>query len=137
MKKEKKYSLKYCQLLNRPEENIMIDTNVIETKEDWWLFLDLHWDRMVKIINNTLELDSYNNFFQRKMKRYNKFVTKESLIKLKEERNPDIINILILTIASLNKEYHDNEILEVFDILIDTYDKVIAKNERISLHKKR
>jgi len=115
----------------------MIDTNVIETKEDWWLFLDLHWDRMVKIINNTLELDSYNNFFQRKMKRYNKFVTKESLIKLKEERNPDIINILILTIASLNKEYHDNEILEVFDILIDTYDKVIAKNERISLHKKR
>ena len=137
MKKEKKYSFKYCQLLNRPEENIMIDTNVIETKEDWWLFLDLHWDRMVKIINNTLELDSYNNFFQRKMKRYNKFVTKESLIKLKEERNPDIINILILTIASLNKEYHDNEILEVFDILIDTYDKVIAKNERISLHKKR
>ncbi len=137
MKKKKKYSLKYCQLLNRPEENIMIDTNVIETKEDWWLFLDLHWDRMIKIINNTLELDSYNNFFQRKMKRYNKFVTKESLIKLKEERNPDIINILILTIASLNKEYHDNEILEVFDILIDTYDKVIAKNERISLHKKR
>jgi len=113
----------------------MIDTNVIETKEDWWLFLDLYWDRMLNIINDALKLNSYSNFFQRKMKRY-KFVTKESLIKLKEERNPDIIDVLILTMANLNKEYYDNEILEAFDILIDTYNKVMEKNERISLHKK-
>ena len=106
-----------------------MDTNTVKTKEDWWVLLDLYWNELSPLIIDTLDLNSYQNFFQRKNSRVRKLnITKDNLLRFKEEKNPEINEFLLLTVVNIDKNNISNlELVEVLNILLDSFEKVYSR----------
>jgi len=61
--------------------------DVPKNKNDWWELVDVHWEELRHNIDDLLELNTYQNFFNRKTRNSSQL---NKLEVYKEERDPKI-----------------------------------------------